>query len=83
MLDFNRLIQPLTQGQPPADMTLLQAPQPGEAVTPPQAPAPSATASAAPGTPTAHDVDARLLAERVYQLMRQELRVQNERRAGH
>ena len=74
MLDFNRLIQPLTQGQPPAGMTLLQASQPGE-----EGPAPAP----APGAAVAPKVDATLIAERVYQLMRQELRVQNERRAGH
>jgi len=79
MLDFNRLIQPLTQGQSPAGMTLLQAPQPGEEGPAPAA-APSAAVAVVPGASAAPKVDATLIAERVYQLMRQELRVHNERR---
>ena len=76
MLDFNRLIQPLTQGQPPAGMTLLQAPQPGEAVAAPQMPAPSAAASPAPAPVS---VDAKQIAERVYELMRADVLIQKER----
>ncbi len=79
MLDLSVLFRQLTQGQPPADMTLLHAPQPGQgAAEASAAPGPSA----APVPPEASaSVDARMIAERVYELMRKDLRIQNERRA--
>lgn len=79
MLDLSVLFRQLTQGQPPADMTLLRARQPGQGATDAGT---APTPSAAPVPPEAPaSVDAGQVAERVYELMRKDLRIQNERRA--
>ena len=80
MLDFSVLVQQLTQGQAPAEMTVLQTPQPGSGPAPESA-AQQAPASAAPAPSAAANVDARVIAERVYELMRRDLLIQKERRA--
>ena len=84
MLDLSVIIQQLTQGQPPAErapaLAAVHAPQAGEEGA--AKPAPNAPAASAPASASVPDVDAKLIAERVYQLMRQELRIQNERRAS-
>ena len=72
MLDLSRRVMRLAQGQRPAQMTLARL---ADAQAPEGAPA-SATA----GSPGA-GVDPKAVAERVYQLMRQELRTSLERRA--
>lgn len=82
MLDLTQVVKRITQGQPAAEMTPLAAPQAdtAEGGGAPVA-GPSATAggqpqaAATPGAP-----DARLVADKVYELMRSDLRVLNERR---
>lgn len=80
MLDLRAITQRLTQGQPAADMVVAQrggASGP-EAEAAPGPPA-SESASAAAG-PTAPAVDPKAVAQRVYELMRQELAVERDRR---
>lgn len=82
MLDFTQVVKRITQGQPVAEMTPFTVPQaePAEGNGAPVA-GPSATAggqqpaAAASGAP-----EARLIADKVYELMRSDLRVLNERR---
>jgi hypothetical protein len=81
MLDLSVMVRQLTQGQAPAELTVLHAaPHAGGAA--PEAPAQDAPARAAPAAgATPGGVDPRLVADRVYELMRQDVLVQNERRA--
>jgi hypothetical protein len=84
MLDFTQVVKRITQGQPAAEMTPLSAPQ-AESAEGGGAPAagPAAAggsqqqAAAAPGAP-----DARQVADKVYEMMRSDLRVLNERRGN-
>lgn len=75
MLDLALSARKLTQGQPPAAMTLLAPPRghpaAAGAATPPRPAAPGAAPP--PGDPET-------LARRVYELMRQELTTDHERR---
>lgn len=81
MLDLRILRRKLTQGQPPAAMILpLQRARP---MTAPQGQQGETSASAAPATelvPPVGFIDPEELARRVYDLMRQELAVERERR---
>ena len=84
MLDFTQVVRRITQGQPAAEMTPLTVPQ-AESTEGDVAPVagPAATvggeqpAAAASGAP-----DARMVADKVYELMRGDLRVLNERRGN-
>lgn len=81
MLDFSVLMQRLSQGQPPADM-VLAVPPAAEAAAPegPAASARPARAAGAPEPPA--PVDPYQLADRVYQLMGDDLGIEHNRRAG-
>ncbi|MCW5851054.1 MAG: hypothetical protein KIT87_13345 [Anaerolineae bacterium] len=80
MLDLRAMTQRLTQGQPAADMVVAQrgGANGAEAEAVPDAPA-SESASAA-DAPAAPSVDPKAVAQRVYELMRQELAVERDRR---
>ena len=84
MLDFTPVLKRLTQGQPAAELTTLAAQASGEEEHGGGQPSEAAPAASAhsDGLPAgqAQPVDARQLAERVYELMRNDLRVLNERR---
>mgnify|MGYP006951309627 CR=1 FL=1 len=76
MLDFTQVIKRITQGQPAADMTPFTAPQaePTEGAGAPVA-GPAATAEGQPQAAAGSGApDARLVADKVYELMRSELR---------
>ena len=82
MLDFTQVVKRVTQGQPAAEMTPFTVPQaePAEGGGAPVA-GPSATVGGQPQAATASGTpDARLVADKVYELMRSDLRVLNERR---
>ena len=84
MLDFTQVVKRITQGQPAADMTPLAVPQ-AESTEGGGAPVagPSTTAGGQPHAAAASGVpDARLVADKVYELMRSDLRVLNERRGS-
>jgi hypothetical protein len=81
MLNLNRQEDMLTQGQPPAERVLVN---PGfqDSVQRDQAGAPEAGAAQAPtpgGSPAAGSPDAHLIANRVYELMRKDLLILQER----
>ena len=84
MLDLTQVFQRITQGQPAAEMTPLSAPQAeaadsGGGASAAQGPSASTSAqahSADAGT----TVDARQVADRVYEMLRSDLRILNERR---
>ena len=80
MLDLSVVMQRLTQGQPPAEMTTLSAPQTEAPAEMAESGAPAAPTAPAPATPGAPPMDAHRVAGRVYELMRQDLLVFNERR---
>ncbi|MBI5876493.1 MAG: hypothetical protein HZB53_02500 [Chloroflexi bacterium] len=84
MLDLSVVIAQMTQGQPAAPMTPLGtgAAAAGEAAAPAQAPAGGAPASTPTGGAAAAPVDARAVADRVYELMRRDLLVHQERTGG-
>jgi hypothetical protein len=80
-LNFNRREQALTQGQSQGQMVVARAVQIDEITAQSEAPASSrgaAPQTAGPANPAV--VDARAVAQRVYELMRQDLRVTLERR---
>ena len=81
MFDFRRTSQHLTQGRPPATMTVATA----SATTGAEVSAAGAvefvTAPVDP-TPATGDVDVYAVARRVYELMLQELRIERDRRGG-
>lgn len=79
MIDWSIWIRKVTQGQPPAEMSLPAA----TSAQPPSITAPSTApqqtgATASP--PAEAPVDIQALAARVYELMRQDLVVERERR---
>jgi hypothetical protein len=80
MLDLSVVVQKLTQGRPPAEMALAQAPAtaaaPAAAAGPTMALSGPAEAAGAGGPAP---VDAEALARRVYALAQQELRVESVR----
>lgn len=76
MLDLTIFSRKLTQGRPPAEMTLAIQRQAESSSTPPQPAGPPAPATS---TPLAATVDPEIIARRVYDLMRQELAVERER----
>ena len=80
MLDLRAMTQRLTQGQPAADMVVAQrgGPSSPEAETAPGPPASEAASEAA--APAVPSVDPKAVAQRVYELMRQELAVERDRR---
>jgi hypothetical protein len=75
MLDLTRTVMRLAQGQRPAEMTLARQADSERASADG-----ASEAQAAEGDQTP-EVDPNLVAERVYQLMRQDLRTSLERRA--
>ena len=84
MLDFTQVVKRITQGQPAAEMTPLTVPQAESAEGGGAAVAgPSATAGGrSPVTESSGAPEARLIADKVYELMRSDLRVLNERRGN-
>ena len=88
MLDLSVIVAQMTQGQPAAQMTPLgtgpsAAGGGGESAgAPAGSAAPSASAPAAASASAAAPVDARIIADHVYELMRRDLLVQHERQGG-
>lgn len=81
MLNLRAITQRLTQGQPAADRVLAQrGGASGEDTTPPAGSPPSEAAGAAAPAAGAPGVDAQAVARRVYELMRQDLTVERDRR---
>jgi hypothetical protein len=80
MLDLTILTQRLTQGQAPAELTVLAAPptQSASESAPNAVQGPSASLASPASTQT--EVDPQLIAARVYELMRREVAVWNQRR---
>jgi hypothetical protein len=81
MLNLNRREDMLTQGQPPAERVLANPGSQGN-VQREQANSPESGASQAPvpgSSPAAASPDVKLIANRVYDLMRNDLLVLNER----
>jgi hypothetical protein len=76
MLNLSRDEDLLTQGQTPADRVLANPNQARPVEGQPGAVPPSAQA----GSPSAPTVDPQGIARRVYDLMKQDLRITNERR---
>jgi hypothetical protein len=76
MLNLSRDEDLLTQGQPPADRVLANPNQGGPAESPPGTTPPPAQA----GSLTAPTLDPQVIARRVYDLMKLDLRITHERR---
>lgn len=81
MLNLSRQEDMLTQGQPPAERVLVNPnPQGGpEAGQPGAPPDGAAQTPATTGGPASSSPDVQLIARRVYELMRQDLLILNER----
>ena len=78
MLDLHIIAHKLTQGQPEAVMRVAAA-NPPHADIAPTAPLPQPEAA----SPSPPPVDAQAVARRVYALMRRELTLEHDRRAGN
>lgn len=73
MVNWHRQEQTLTQGQPTGSQVVARAVQIGELTTATAGQPPTAAAGAMP-------VDAHVIAQRVWELLRADLRVERERR---
>jgi hypothetical protein len=82
MLNLSRQEDMLTQGQPPADRVLATPNSPGSPQADQTAASPAGASPApVPGvSPAAGSPDIQLIANRVYELMRQDLLILHERR---
>jgi hypothetical protein len=73
MVNWNRQEQTLTQGQPPGSQVVARTVQISELTTPTAGPSPTAAAGEMPADP-------HVIAQRVFELLRADLRVERERR---
>jgi hypothetical protein len=82
MLNLNRQEQALTQGQPQGKRILARAVQIEEVTAQPEQPSPGSPARENPpaAAETAAPVDPQVVAQRVLELMRRDLRIERERR---